>query len=92
MRATALIRPGLAALGLLTTVLLTSNASAVPIAVPQADRAATVEQARWVCGRFGHCWWRPNFCAQRRRALALRRRCLSRRTSHTRRLVRSDHS
>ena len=60
---TALIRPGLAALALCATVLFAGNASAMPIGAPQTDRAATVEQARWVCGRFGHCGWRPNFYA-----------------------------
>jgi hypothetical protein len=41
--------------------LLSTAASAMPIAPVQADTAAKVEQVRWVCGPYGRCWWRPNY-------------------------------
>ncbi|MHB0770617.1 hypothetical protein [Bradyrhizobium sp. 5.13L] len=40
--------------------------AAMPNGIPQADKiakgpAAEVEQVRWVCNRWGRCWWRPNY-------------------------------
>lgn len=40
-------------------------AAAMPNGIPQAASVAGaapgVEQVRWVCGRWGRCWWRPNY-------------------------------
>ena len=40
-------------------------ASAMPNGLPQASQITgqptQVEQVHWVCGRWGHCWWRPNY-------------------------------
>jgi len=40
--------------------LVATTASAMPVA-PLSSPAANVEQARWVCGPYGRCWWRPNY-------------------------------
>ncbi len=42
---------------------LVAPASAMPVAPLHADQSAKVEQARWVCGWRGRCFWRPNFYA-----------------------------
>jgi hypothetical protein len=41
--------------------LTVTAASAMPIAPVPNDPAAKIEQARWVCGPYGRCWWRPNY-------------------------------
>src|SRR5437588_1430204 len=33
-------------------------ASAIPNGLPHADQISNVEQVRWVCNPWGHCWWR----------------------------------
>lgn len=52
---------GLAALG--SVALAASSASAMPNGIPQAsqiaNQSAQVDQVRWVCNRWGRCWWRP---------------------------------
>ena len=46
-------------------------ATATPLLDPgvaqhsDADRAKP-EQVRWVCNRWGRCWWRPNYYGPRR--------------------------
>lgn len=41
------------------------SAMAVPNGLPQAHQLSkadsNIEQVRWVCNPWGHCWWRPNF-------------------------------
>lgn len=41
--------------------LTVTAASAMPIAPVPTDPAAKIEQVRWVCNPYGHCWWRPNY-------------------------------
>jgi hypothetical protein len=49
---------GFAALG--GVALATVPASAMPVTIPgQASQASNVEQADYVCNRWGHCWHRP---------------------------------
>ena len=51
---------GLAALGGLA--LSAGAASAMPIGLAtNTDIASNVEQAAYVCNRWGRCWWRPNY-------------------------------
>ena len=51
---------GLVALG--GAALTTGAASAMPIApAASTDQIANVEQARYVCNGWGHCWSRPNY-------------------------------
>jgi len=45
---------------------LTGAASAMPVGQLGADRSAAivdtgVQKARWVCGPYGRCVWRPNY-------------------------------
>ena len=47
--------------GGLIVVAASSAASAAPIAPVPAGETARAEQVRWVCGRYGRCWWRPNY-------------------------------
>jgi hypothetical protein len=54
----------LALLGLVTfgAVSLTStSAGAMPNGLPRVDGASNIEQVRWVCNPWGHCFWRPNY-------------------------------
>ena len=50
----------LAAGAALCGALVATAASAMPVA-PVSAPAAKIEQARWVCGPYGRCWWRPNY-------------------------------
>ena len=54
---------GLAALG--GVALTSGSASAMPNGIPHPDQitgqTANVEQVRWVCTRFGRCFWRPGY-------------------------------
>lgn len=63
MTLSAVIKPALVASALFGTVALAGTASAMPVTPLQTDQSAKVEQARWVCGWRGHCFWRPNFYA-----------------------------
>lgn len=37
------------------------GAQAMPIAnLGTVDTAAAPEEVRWVCNRWGRCWWQPN--------------------------------
>ncbi len=41
---------------------LTATAvSAMPVAPVSANTATNLEQVAWACGRYGRCWWRPNY-------------------------------
>ena len=60
---TTLMTSALVASAIFGSVALTTSASAMPVAPLQANQSATVEQARWVCGWHGRCFWRPNFRA-----------------------------
>jgi hypothetical protein len=41
--------------------LTATAASAMPVAPVPVPSVAKIEQVRWVCGRYGRCWWRPNY-------------------------------
>jgi hypothetical protein len=57
-----LLIAGLAAAGLGFSALIAAPAQALPIApagvTAAIDQASPVEQARYVCNRWGRCWWR----------------------------------
>jgi len=60
------LRFAVAALTALGAVALGANAaSAMPNGLPQASQIATqsanIDQVRYVCNRWGHCWWRPGW-------------------------------
>ena len=59
MRKLGLAVLGLAAIG--TSVALSGGAEAMPIGLPGPVKVSNVDQVRWVCGRWGRCWWRPNY-------------------------------
>ena len=40
--------------------LVATTASAMPVA-PLSSPATNVKQARWVCGPYGRCGWRPDY-------------------------------
>jgi len=51
---------GLAAIGGLALSAGTA-AAAMPNGLPAAGQVSSVDQVRWVCNAWGHCWWRPNY-------------------------------
>lgn len=54
---------GLVALGASTafTPLAIAMPNGLPIAEQPSKVGSDIEQIRWVCDPWGHCWWRPNF-------------------------------
>jgi hypothetical protein len=50
---------GIAALG--GIALTSGTASAMPNGLPNANQVSNIDQVRYVCNRWGRCWWRPNY-------------------------------